>query len=302
MKTHNAMPAWAQWAGGIALISLALGAGATGFTLNVTHGLKSGWAPAVTYGLADIGKIVLPMVAVYIGWNWHLRLTAAACVAVSLWCATNAWLDVKAHKASAAESQSATWAGAKADADRIRGELATITETGTSTALLAAAAQANARSDDEKKNGGCAKRCLDARNEAGKLTERAGIAERRERLEGQLAAVKVEATASGGPAAAQSGSGIIDTLLFLSLVEGLVWLNMYGAKLIQSAMASRPKPKAKRQAIVKAEAKPKKPRKSRAKPKVQPVAEPIAIDRTASLDRIMREVSSRRTVKPVAVN
>jgi hypothetical protein len=306
MKTDNAMPRWAQWAGGIALISLALGAGATGFTLNVTHGLQSGWAPAITYGLADLGKIIIPMVAVYIGWNWHIRLIAAVCVVTSLWCAYQSWDAANAHKATAAEAQSTNWHGAKADADRIRAELASIAETGTSTALLAAAAQSNARADDEKKNGGCLKRCLDARNEAGKLTERAGIAERRERLDAQLAALKVEATASGGPAAAQGGSGLIDTLLFLSLVEGLVWLNMPGAKLIRLAVAARPKPKARRQAKAKmeatAEAKPKKPRKSRAKPKVQPIAEPIAIDRTASLDRIMRQVSSRRAISPVAVN
>lgn len=312
MKTHTSMPVWAQWAAGVTLLTVAIVAGATGLVLNVRHGLEAGIAPAIAYGLADIGKLIIPMACVWIGWNMRLKLTCALCVATSIWCATNAWLDFNARKASAGEQQATIWNGAKADADRIRADLAAISETGTSASLLEAARQANARADDEKKNGGCLKRCLDARNDAGKLTERAGVAERRERLEGQLREVKVEATASGGPAAVRGNTGIVDAVLFLGLIEGLVWLNMTGMGMLQTAMAGRAKPKAKRETKVKAEAKPKATRrlsgrdqqaslrKSRAKPR--PVAiDPVTVDRSANLDRIMLQVAAKRR-RPVAVN
>ena len=126
MKTYNSMPRGAQWAAGVTLLTVAIVAGATGLVLNVRHGLEAGLAPAVVYGLADIGKIVIPMVAVWIGWSRHMKLTAAVCVATSIWCATQTWLDVDARKSAAGEAQAATWAGAKADAERIRAELGTI--------------------------------------------------------------------------------------------------------------------------------------------------------------------------------
>ena len=150
------------------------------------------------------------------------------------------------------------------------------------------------------KNGGCQKRCLEARKDAARLTERGGNAERRERLEGQLREVKTEATASGGPSAARGSTGIVDAVLFLALIEGLVWLNMVGMGLLHAAWTAKPAAKAKAEAVTKPKAA-AKPRKSKAKPKTLPVVEPIAIDRTASLDRIMREVRTRKPA-PSAVN
>ncbi|MDY6960291.1 MAG: hypothetical protein SV862_00110 [Pseudomonadota bacterium] len=239
MTNSNPMPRWGQWAAGSALLAVALVAGGTGLALNVSHGLAGGWAPATVYGLADIGKMLIPFVCGFIGWTMHRKLVAAACVATSIWCAVNAWQAVNEGKQSAAVQQQTAWTASQTDAGRIRAELASITETGTAATLRAAAGQATARADDEAKNGGCRKRCLDARAEAAALTERAGQAERRAELEGKLETVTAKAEASGGPAASEGGSGIVDALLFLLLIEGLVWLTLPAAELLRAASAAR---------------------------------------------------------------
>lgn len=242
MTNTKPMPRWGQWAAGSVLLTVALAAGCTGLALNVQHGLAGGWAPAVVYGLADIGKMLIPLVCGFIGWRFHSRIAAAVCVATSIWCAVNAWQSVNAGKESAAVQQQTAWTASQADAGRIRAELASITETGTATALADAAAQATARADDEAKNGGCRKRCLDARAEAAALTERAGKAERRAELETKLEAVTAKAESSGGPAKAAGGSGMVDALLFLALIELLVWLILPATELLRAASAAVPAP------------------------------------------------------------
>src|SRR5262245_26961110 len=92
---HNPkpLPRWGQWATGGVMLAASLTAGGTGLVLNVSYGLETGLAAGLIYGLADFGKIIIPVVAAAIGWSRHLRITAAVCVAVSLWCATNYYLD-----------------------------------------------------------------------------------------------------------------------------------------------------------------------------------------------------------------
>lgn len=229
----------AQWAGGLTLLTLAVGAGGVGLALNVRHGLEAGAAQAITYGLADIAKITIPIIAGWIGWNSHLRITAAVCVAVSLWCATNAWLDYNGRRSIDAQQQTVNADTARAELARIRTELAAIAETGSPAALLAAARLQSDTAASEAKNGGCLKRCSDAQKAAAELTERAGKAERKAKLEGELAAAKAKAEAAK-PAVEARSTGLVDAVLFLALVELLVWLSPLGIALIKAAREARP--------------------------------------------------------------
>ena len=93
MMKSKALPIWAQWASGGVLLLIALTAGATGLVLNVAHGLDAGPAAGLTFGLADLAKVVIPICAGVVGWSKQMRITAAICVAVSLWSAANVYFD-----------------------------------------------------------------------------------------------------------------------------------------------------------------------------------------------------------------
>ena len=114
MNHNTTIPRWAKWVGGLALLAIALAAGTLGLTLNVTHGLEAGLAAGIAFGLADLAKISIPLVAGLIGWTRQLKLTAAVCVAVSLWSAVNVYCD-RAGQALLAREH-----GAEAYADKAK--------------------------------------------------------------------------------------------------------------------------------------------------------------------------------------
>ena len=93
MMKSKPLPIWAQWASGGVLLLIALTAGATGLVLNVAHGLDAGPAAGLTFGLADLAKVAIPICAGVVGWSKQMRITAAICVAVSLWSAMSVYFD-----------------------------------------------------------------------------------------------------------------------------------------------------------------------------------------------------------------
>jgi hypothetical protein len=114
------MPRWAQWLGGGTVLAIAVAAGATGLAINVLHGLEVSLAAAIFFGLADLTKIVLPIVAGIIGWTKQMRITALVCVVVSIWCASNAYLDGagtrladKQHDADQYTQHKTMWLGSR---------------------------------------------------------------------------------------------------------------------------------------------------------------------------------------------
>lgn len=286
MTKHKTLPRWGQWATGSVLLTVALAAGITGLTLNVRHGLETGLAAGIIFGLADIGKIVIPLTAAAIGWTFQTRATAVICVIVSVWCAINLYADQHGRQLLQRQSQATAWSGAQQDLTRARAELASIAETGSPESLRQLAKAANERAAREEGNGGCGKRCEAAKAEAAQFAQRAGQAERKAKLETMLDTAKHEAQASGGPAEISGlaaiiaawtsfdegtvarSIGAVKALFFLALIEALVWLNVPAATQLAQAMKARTKPK-----DAKAPAKPrakKAPAKAKAKPKAAP--------------------------------
>ena len=256
MKTNTALPRWGQWAAGLTLTGAAIAAGATSLTLNVLYGWQIGPAAAVTFGLADLAKITIPIVCVAIGWTWQSRLTLVLCAIVSLTCAASYFADREAGPLLARETRSAVYTGAQADMVRARTELAAIHETGDATALSQAANLAQTRAKAEAANGGCRKRCLAASAEATALLERLSKAKRRDALQAQLANAKQEARSSAGPrstgrglmlAAATGGNASqiekwlagAMSVLKIALLETLVYLSIPGATLLGQALGAR---------------------------------------------------------------
>lgn len=87
MSSVNTLPRLAQWSAGVGLMAVALTAGGLSFAVNVTAGLGIGLGVAVAYGLADCGKLLLPIVCRGIGWSIHTRTAYIVVSLVSVLCA-----------------------------------------------------------------------------------------------------------------------------------------------------------------------------------------------------------------------
>jgi hypothetical protein len=137
------MPRWAQWLGGGTVLAIAVAAGATGLAINVLHGLEVSLAAAIFFGLADLTKIVLPIVAGIIGWTKQMRITALVCVVVSIWCASNAYLDGAGTRLADKQHDADQYTAAQDDVARIEKEVAALDD----------------RAAQESAKGGCGKQC-----------------------------------------------------------------------------------------------------------------------------------------------
>jgi hypothetical protein len=142
------------------------GTAGPGLSINFTHGLQSDVKTAVLYGLADLGKIVIPVVCEAVGWQLYTRGVVFVCPPVSLWAAANYYADIQGRQLLAAEDQAVRYNDARKDVERAQAELARISETGQAAALRQAAAEAQAKAERESIRGGCARKCEDARAEA----------------------------------------------------------------------------------------------------------------------------------------
>lgn len=214
---------WTKWMAGIAVLAIALAAGTLGLVLNVAHGLEAGLAAGIAFGLADGAKLMIPLVAGLIGWTRQMKITAAICVAVSLWSAVNVYMDgagkaflAKQHGQEAYEMQTRQIAEIEAEVARL-------------TALA----------DEEAKKGGCGKNCRGLNDQAGDARKRLYRAR-----ETQAAAKPVEVSGLASVVAMLSGVkadeiargiGAVKAALFLMLIEALVWLSVPATALMREA-------------------------------------------------------------------
>ena len=214
MVQHKSMPRWAQWTAGSVLVGVAVTAGITSLVINAAHGWESGLAMAITFGLADIGKITIPMVAVAIGWSMQMRWTLVACAIVSLICAASYYLNTSGQ-ALLNRQQAATVASDTAKR---------VVE------LEADMASANALADTETKKKGCGPKCESFRQQAQNASQQ--LQEAREaraaiplRESSGLAVLASLVTHTGASEAAR-WENALKALLSILLLETLVYLSI----------------------------------------------------------------------------
>jgi len=239
MKPNATMPRWGQLAIGGATLAIAVTAGATSLAINIIHHIQTDITSAVAFGLADVGKLAVPVVAAAVGWTAQTRATLIVCALASMASVSIHLYDTHGQALFARDAQASTYAGAQADIDRARTELAAITETGTPDALAAAAKAADKRAEAEAANGGCRRACLAAQAEATAFIERQGKAQRRAALEAQLVAAKSEARATGAAQASGDGRKYVTmgmAALGLLLLETLVYLSIPATAMIAAAL------------------------------------------------------------------
>jgi hypothetical protein len=221
------LPRWGQLAGGTTLLAIALAAGTLGLVLNVAHGLEAGLAPAIAFGLADGAKLTIPLVAGLIGWSRQMRITAAICVAVSIWSAVNVYLDGAGRELLAAEHGQATYADAGKRIAELEAEAASLRDL---------AAREGAR-------GGCKQNCRALTQQAAESAQRLQEARTQRAVLQPVEASGMAATIAMAFGARQDGVarglGTVKAVLFLLLIEVLVWLAVPAMGLLGQSTARR---------------------------------------------------------------
>ena len=157
---------------------------------NWQYGLSISPELASILVLAAIGVIAIPVAAAILGWSRHLRITAAICVALTVWSAVNAYSAKQGAAILAAEGAQVRYDQALADsraareeAAAARKEAAAISETASSDALADLVSQARAKAAGLGKRAAtlglaCTvmKACRAAEDDLATLTLRQGIA------------------------------------------------------------------------------------------------------------------------------
>jgi hypothetical protein len=207
----NPSPRLGQAISGSLLLGIAVTAGATGLYLNVNHGLQVSVAAGTLFGLADLTKIVLPIVAGAVGWSKQMKLTAVICVAVSLWCASSAYLGQAGQTIATKQHGADQYTIVKAEVAKLEADVTRF----------------DAQAAAEAKNGGCGKQCRF-------LTDRADKA--------RQSLTEARTTLKAATPVALSGyekiSSAVTAGLFLFLVEALVWLSVPAMAALRQAMAA----------------------------------------------------------------
>ena len=223
MSKDSRISTWAKWAGGVSLLTIALAAGTLGLILNVSHGLEAGLAAGIAFGLADGAKVLIPLVAGLIGWTRQMRITAAICVAVSLWSATNVYLDGSGAAILAKQHASEAYADeAKAIAE-----------------LEAEATRLSSLAAEEVKRKSCGPNCR-ALNEQGsaarqRLQEARAVKAEAKPVEISGLAAMIAMASGAATDGIARGIGAVKALLFLALIEVLVWLSVPAMALLSQA-------------------------------------------------------------------
>jgi hypothetical protein len=223
-----------QVVAGVVLLSIAVTAGATGLTINVAHGLEIRPEAGILFGLADLTRIVLPIVCGIVGWTMQTRMVAVVCVATSLFCAVTAF-NGGADKHLAGKQHGADQYAIAKDAVA---------------KLEADVTKFDAQAQAEAKNGGCGKQCRF-------LTERADKA--------RVALAQAQETLKVSKPVAISENAFltsrISSVLLLVLIESLVWMSVPAMSLLtrpaEAPKAEKPK-KAPKPVTKKKTAKPKR--------------------------------------------
>lgn len=225
------IPRWGQVVAGGVLLSVALTAGGTGLFLNVSHGLEAGPASGLIFGLAEIGKIVIPIVAGLIGWCMQTRATAIICVLASVFCAVSYYADNHGAALLSKQHAETVYADKAAVVADLRSQVASLD------ALVAA----------EAKKGGCGTNCRDLTKQASEARQKlqAALNVRSEAKPVEASGLAVMISMASGVKAEHvaRGSGAVKAALFLVLLEALVWLSVPAMKLLsRSRVTIDPEP------------------------------------------------------------
>lgn len=208
-------PGFGNYLLAVTLGMLAIVAGGISLSMNVAFGLKSGLVMAAIFALSDCAKIILPMIdAAMPGQAVKRRLAYAVAVLISVLAATSYLLETQATRLLEAQHATATVTDARTDADRIRSELALISERRSPDAI-----KADIEGHKQHKRWTSTAECTDATvpesrdycQAYNQLRADLATAERRERLEAQLASIA--ATVQAAPVEAL---GSADTLAALT--------------------------------------------------------------------------------------
>lgn len=236
MDEDTKPPGLGQYVLAVILGVLALAAGGISLSMNVAFGLKTGLVMAAIFALSDGAKIILPMIDAALGGSTLKRsLTYWTAVAISVLAATSYLLETQASRLLHAEKATEAASDARADAERIRGELALISEPLGVSALEKLEKAKREAADREAGRGYCGPKCEGLKTEADALLERLGQAKRRADLEAQLAATvqtveatPAEALGSADTLAALTGGdkaeiaqqeAIVKAILMLAILE-----------------------------------------------------------------------------------
>ncbi len=245
---------------GATLALLACAAAGVDLANNYAFGITISPMFAAVTVIAAIGVIVIPAVATILGWCWLKRIATAAVVAMTVWCAWNAYGTSQGNSALAAQTRQEQYLKAVDKEKRAKAVLASIKEVGTVTQLgnLAAKADANLAEAETTSGRDCKKPHSQAckRAEATKKLaeqdatlahERLSQAEARDKAEADLA--KAEAKSATGAALVREESPVL-TWLGILLTQAMALLGGEGAALIGSSVRARTEraPKAKKPA------------------------------------------------------
>ena len=206
MTTRSTLPRWGQVIAGGTLLAIAIAAGAAGLKINVFHGLELRPEAGILFGLADLTKIVLPIVCGLIGWTLQTRLVAIVCIATSVFCAVTAFNTAADRMLAGKHHGADQYAAAKANVSK----------------LETRAANLDAQAAAEAQRGGCGSKCQYLGTRADQA--RQALTEARQNLK---VARPVELTGN------EKLTSRINSVLFLVLIEALVWMSVPAMQLLR---------------------------------------------------------------------
>jgi hypothetical protein len=194
--------------------------------MNLRFGAQFSAETAQIFAVSDIAKIILPVMAAYIGWTTRQRIAWAVAIVISITAALSSLLQDQAQTMKDNQAISTTIESAQKAADRARRDLQAISETMSASALqdlVTAKKEAAAREADR---GFCGPKCEGLKAEHAEMLARLGQAQHRDKLQAQLdeatAAIKTtpeKANGANDHLATFTGG---DKALIASIVSALV--------------------------------------------------------------------------------
>jgi hypothetical protein len=228
MPTNKPLARWVQWSAGLALLAVALTAGALSLAMNIAAGLAIGAAVAIAFALSDVAKILIPVTCQAIGWNLHLKTVYAVAAIVSVICAGLYLADQFGENIAAKENAATITANTDQQIEDLRASIAT----------------ARKMADDEAGRGGCGPKCQ-AHNDRVEKLETALSDALRQRQSVKASdvtdgkAIVLAGALGTGEAATSRGTSL--TLIFAALLIGELCAHLAGAAaaMIGQAMQRR---------------------------------------------------------------
>jgi hypothetical protein len=242
MHTENALPRWAQWIVGLALLALATGAACIGLLINVEYARPSGWLMVAAFGFGEVGEWLIPLVCGAIGWTWQMRLSLFVCAFTSVWCVGNHLADLQASALLGAEHRARQYDGAAVDAARARATLARISETGSVVDLERLAGAAKAEMARQEANGGRGKKWAAAEAEYAARLAQLSAARARDAAKADLAQARTGV--ERGPGQTPGAALVLSAVFGADAAEAarglsMVLLDASGGRLAQAGGAAR---------------------------------------------------------------